>query len=360
MSLETLNKQGVCCSLYVGYPKYRNRLSLDMFRLRADGEGRSVLKGPGLNLLNDEMKAVAAAERRARAALADNTLPLELQIGLHFCPVSALPNLLSKIDAAKAEFQHAAAEFIANFPTHVAAARDRWAKVVEQQHDLSDAEREAMLDYGLEQIPCAPPSRDDFAMSLFSVELKAPGIPSLADVDAAQAAAAETAARRVQSETSRRMQGLADTFVSSCRREVAGRVASFMEDMRGVVREGKTINRRTLQRTRDFLASIRGLNFFRDADIAEVLDKFQQVCFPGGMPPEDAVACINEDAEIKAVSDSLDEILADLSFSLRFSRDTDEGASAIRGEAVAAPAPRTAETDGAPEPAVEYKHMLLI
>lgn len=344
MSLDNLNKRGVCCNLYVSYPKYRNRLSLEMFNLHAAAGAGSVLQGPALNLMNDELKAVSAAESRARKALVNVTIPLDMQVGLRFCPVTGLDAMLKAVDAAKAEFAAAADEFVRNFNEHVASARERWQEVVEQQVNLPEGTRGEMLEYGFSQLPVSPPDRSGFVMSLLSVELATPGVPSLADVDAAGAAAAEAAAARVRQETAERMSRLSDSFIASCRRELSGRLVSFFDDMRKVICDGKTINKRTMSRIGEFIGNMNRLNFFRDADIGKCLRRFEAVCFPGGLPADAGeTSGVNDEQAVGRISAALDDIMTSIEFSATFgAADAADEADAI------APAPETKTAPAAP------------
>lgn len=322
MSLENINDRGVCVALYVSYPKYRNQLSLDLFQMNAGTEGRNVLHGPGLNLMADELKAVSSAESRGRATLNGKTLNMELQIGLHFCPVAGLADLLAGIDAAKADFEAAAQEFIDNFEQHVENARNRWKAIVDKQASLPEERRAEFLQYGYDQLPSRPPRMADFVMSMLSVELTAPGLPSLADVDAAEAVAAGQAAERVRAETVSRLNHVADGFIGSCRKELQERLAKFFCEMRDLVSEGKPINRRTMGRISGFIASIRRLNFFQDAEIEKMLGRFQAVCFPDGMPNEpDEVCGVKDETAVKLVSDTVGDIVSMLTFGAEFGRD---------------------------------------
>jgi len=334
MSLDRLNECGVCCSLFVSYPKYRDNLDLALFNMNADGDNKSILKAPALNLMVDALRRVGTSESRGRKALQAHTLSLDMQVGLRFCPITGLAKLLETVDEAKAEFSKAADEFIDNFDEHLQAARDRWQEVVDLQTELTDDVREQLLIYGYDQLQINPPPRSRFVMSMLTVELSVPGKPSLANVDAAEAGAAQAAADRVREETSKRMTSLSDTFVDSCREELRERMTAFFTDMNRVIRAGKPINRRTMSRVLEFIDTTKRLNFMNDTSFTTMLERFELACFPDGLPASaDAVDGVKSEETVNSVSSSVADIVSMLAFDVHHGRDDGSNMDDLRDEA---------------------------
>jgi len=307
-----------------------------------------------MNLMNEALKDVASAERAAREAFVGSTLSLDLQVGLRFCPAKGLAHLLSTVDDAKRAFDAAARAFVAGFQANLDEAKRQWAGVVEQQTGLPEHAREAMLHHGYERMPHVAPALAEFRMDMLSVELAVPGQPSLADLDASAAAAAQEAAENVRRSTQARLTQVADGFVQHCRREIFERMSAFFSGLRELVKADKPINKRTVVRINKFIATIRRLDFTGDAGIASVLDRFQAACFPGGVPAEGAESGIS-DAEdlarvavaVRDIGTSLDDIASMLSFASQI-EDTDMGGVSGVSREPAAPAGRRValELDG--------------
>jgi len=338
MSLERLNECGVCCSLFVSYPKYRDNLDLALFNMTAEGDNKSILKAPALNLMVDALRRIGTSESRGRKALQAHTLSLDMQVGLRFCPINGLAKLLETVDEAKAEFDEAADEFIDNFDEHLQAARDRWREVVDMQTELTEDVREQLLIHGYDQLQINPPPRSRFVMSMLTVELSVPGQASLVNVDAAEVGAAQEAADRVRRETSERMTSLSDTFVDSCREELRERMTAFFTDMNRVIRAGKPINKRTMSRVLEFIDTTKRLNFMDDASFTTMLGRFETVCFPDGIPDSgDEVDGVRDEDTVNSVSASVADIVSLLAFDVRHGHDDGSNMDELRDE-VSAPA----------------------
>lgn len=268
MSLDLINGNGVCCALHVSYPRFRDRISPELWGFSLESAtARAALKPPSVRLLVDAMSPIVRAETSARKYFGVGTLSMGPGLaGLRFCPYKGLPRLLSSMKEAEEVFRQAAAAFVTDFDDTMKTVRAQWTETMEEQTDVPRELRAEILEIVLEKLPVVPPRVEDFKMITVVSQLKTVDTPDIATLTLEeQDAVIEASARASQYADT-----LSRTFTDRCRAELYGRLHEFFSGLQGLVEAGKPINLRTVKRVRDFLDSMKALNFTNDTLILQM------------------------------------------------------------------------------------------
>ena len=333
MGLEILSKHGVCCALHISYPRYQDRLdpALLGFDLSRDAD-KAVFKAPAISLLADALKAVKKAETGARDIFRDRTLSLHYGTGLRFCPAQGLAKLMQGLDEKEAEFKAAAAAFVANFPATVEKMKEDWKETVANQTSFSADVREKLLDQVTKKLPSQAPALDRFGIVTAYLELKTPDTPGLMELEGAEAAVAAEAWTSMKQRAEADAKRFGTDFVSHCRRELMERLQQFFASMQALVEVGKPINKRTVEKVKEFLHTVQTLNFTNDASVQGLTQQLKDA-----FGPDFTMDSRVEDADVVAsVKQCLDQAVTVLGEELMTVHDSggEDRIGAVLGTAV--------------------------
>ena len=278
MSLEILEKHGVCCAVHISYPRLRDSLTLSMFGFELSEEGKSMLKAPSVRLFSEALKPVEQAERNIRALFVVNSLPLACGTGLRFCPTTGLANFCTKLNEGIDQFTQAAEIFVETYEESLADVRRTWAVTLQDQEQITEERRTKILEHVLSVLPENAPHISQFSASVNWWSLGMPGKPSMQDMEATEAAAAAEAYEAVRAKAAQDASHMADSFVGTCRRELIERMRQFFNSLATTVQSGKSVNVRTVRRVTAFVDQMSQLNFMKDADIDRIMTSFRTTC----------------------------------------------------------------------------------
>jgi hypothetical protein len=256
-----------------------------MFNLTASTEqDRGSLKAPSVVLMALALKPIEKAERAARARFNALSFDLEMDVGLRFCPISAWKALHDAMEEAKTEFNQAADEFVEKFSENLELVRAYWEEMADRQTKLDDTARALMKTVIRSYLPVNAPSRNKFSITMLWTELAVPGQPTLSELSPEDATIASDIYNKVREESEQNMRQMTSTFERTCRAELQSRLLAFFRSLGTTIQEGKSVNRRTLNRINSFVASLRQLNFMHDSTIDSLMGNLQRACFPNGVP----------------------------------------------------------------------------
>jgi len=192
-------------------------------------------------------------EKKARHVLDKHSRPFAAA-NAHFVPWGSVQTVIEQLEALKAEFDEAAAQFLADYPT----LRAEWQA---QHPEIPDA---------CYPLPMALPQK--FSLSWYS--FKVTGAPELTPVEDIEM---ELEQRRVRDEQvqlmeanlRRECQQFVEQYVLGFRREVG----EFCDQ---VIAQKGQVHGKTLNAIRDRIDNFHSMNVFGDADAATKLTQLKQ------------------------------------------------------------------------------------
>lgn len=304
MSLDLINQNGVCCALHISYPRFRDRLNPKLWGFAMESDAaKAAFKPPSVRLLVDAMAPIIGAESVARRHFGMSTLSLGPGlVGLRFCPYRGLSGLLSKMKDSEILFETGVDDLITRFSEIVAGVRKQWEVTMAEQTDVPEDLRNEILKCVLSKLTDTPPSREQFGISLVVSQLKTVDAPDVKTLTLAET----DAVLEAQAKASEYAKELSGTFVARCRFELQTRLQEFFGGLQGLVESGKPINLRTVRRVREFLDTMKNLNFTNDSSISQLTSGITAAFGPDFST---ASSAIRDEDVIQSVRACIDESL---------------------------------------------------
>ncbi len=295
MNADVFKKKGICCNIFIKYPRYNKSINLSVFRILLPSKTKRLLKSPMVNLMDRALMPLKSLEYEARSAVRKYTISLHDYFSLYFCPVRNIAVLHSNLENIKYKFNNAVDEFIEQYPANVETAKALWQAFVEKQTNLPEDIKKELFEAGVKTLTPYPPPKQFFKFDFISAEFSSAATPSLVDVDAGKIEITQQALQKIQEETQQKFKEIAESITKTCEDELYKRIYDMLTNMHDIIETGKPINRKTLVKFNDFVTLTENLNFVENADINQILETLRKTVFPQGVS--------NPDLDIYSISD---------------------------------------------------------
>lgn len=319
--IQVLSENGYCCSLHFSYPRFRASLDPQRLGFLISGQERSMVPMPSLCLLIGHLRPLEKIVGRTRRTFTERTLGLGAgNTGLRFCPIKAIPDLLSSQTANKEAFEQAVAEFRNGFQDALAEVKPRWSDWIDRQTILTEEQKEALRSHVFAKLAQPVPPASAFSMQTSWRSLAAPGEPVLKEVEDSVMTETKEAITRIRAEAGREIQHFSVSFKQRCKKELVERMQAFFASLSSTVQGGKTVNIRTVRKINSFLDNVNQLAFMDDKELDSLMgDMKSALLLNDGSLPE---ASIQEEDHIQSIRQSIDSALSSLD---RMSLEAEQG-----------------------------------